>query len=322
MYGKLSRREFLKATAATMAMLSLSSQLPLPRARAQSRLMTEGPNAFTAVASTLPTGNAIMDISAGWDGAQWALDAQGIPHVYDAVQQSWEAFGRGVDTVTKLNDDLYLFRGAEVAIYNTTTNQVSMQLISEVWPQLPPMFTHDLDGATVVFGSIVLFRSGRYVDVNNPTNPQALNTIANWPTDSWPDGVVQRAGTFVVGPGIGLIFSASAGADLLMLTHDDDGKLAVWSGSATSLQDLPFTTQLGDIATQAFTGYILEQPETSAGDSVTVFQGPTVWTVSQNQPLAAAGNAIAAWFPRIVQTPPRSSRQPVEFDGRRDGRAA
>ena len=151
--------------------------------------MTEGPNAFTPVASVLPTGNAIMDISAGWDGTQWAVDAQGIPHVYDGVQQNWETFGRGVDAATLVGDDLYLFRDNEVAIYNTTNNQlVSTQLISEKWPQLPPMFTKDLDGAIAtvrvgnIGGEIFLFHNGRYVNVNEPTAPQLANKISQWPT--------------------------------------------------------------------------------------------------------------------------------------------
>ena len=307
MYGKLSRREFLKATAATMAMLSLSSQLPLPRARAQSKLMTEGPNAFTPVASVLPTGNAIMDISAGWDGTQWAVDAQGIPHVYDGVQQNWETFGRGVDAATLVGDDLYLFRDNEVAIYNTTNNQlVSTQLISEKWPQLPPMFTKDLDGAIAtvrvgnIGGEIFLFHNGRYVNVNEPTTPQLANKISQWPTGS-PDGIIYAAGTM---DSFGVLFLQPTGLDTFIVEPTNGSTIA---SSNNPLSDFYFvlTEEIRDILGEGIDAFAIFPTNNDQDIATSIFRGPALWTfVDQGGPtVTSLGDLVPAWSPRLAHAP-------------------
>ncbi|MEZ4556245.1 MAG: hypothetical protein R2854_07280 [Caldilineaceae bacterium] len=72
-----------------------------------------------------------MDISAGWDGTHWAVDSQGIPHVYDALQGQWQIFGRGVDAAIQTNNQFFLFRGDEVAINTPSTGSLSTNTIAQ-----------------------------------------------------------------------------------------------------------------------------------------------------------------------------------------------
>jgi hypothetical protein len=51
---------------------------------------------FTPIASNTTFG-PLTDISMGWDGTLWGIDAQGAPHVYDAVNDVWAQHGDGID---------------------------------------------------------------------------------------------------------------------------------------------------------------------------------------------------------------------------------
>jgi hypothetical protein len=44
------------------------------------------PPTFTQMPSTLVFGPP-TDISMGWDGTLWAIDASGAPHLFDPIQQ-------------------------------------------------------------------------------------------------------------------------------------------------------------------------------------------------------------------------------------------
>lgn len=128
----LTRRDFLKSSAALVAALSVAAWLPAPqRAGGHTQQLPAqlpaAPGFNLLPSSQLATGQPVADISAGWDGAWWAIDTLGIPHLYDPVQGVWQAFGKGVDAVTMLNDELYFFSGANVAVYNQTTGQVAVQ---------------------------------------------------------------------------------------------------------------------------------------------------------------------------------------------------
>ncbi|MFN8468892.1 MAG: twin-arginine translocation signal domain-containing protein, partial [Caldilineaceae bacterium] len=164
----LTRRDFLKSSAALVAALSVAAWFPAPRRAAgyspQLPAQLPAAPAFTPLPSSqLATGKPVADIAAGWDGTLWAVDSLGIPHLYDPIAAAWQPFGQGVDAATVLNDEIYLFRGPDVAVYNQTTGQTAVQPIAQQWPSLPPSFTTDLDGAAAIDGVIYLYRSSRYV---------------------------------------------------------------------------------------------------------------------------------------------------------------
>ena len=296
MFGQLSRRDFLKGSAALVAALSLASWFPTPRrVRAQSSPLPAAPSFNPLPSSQLVTGQPIADISAGWDGTLWAVDTLGIPHRYDPLQQSWQPFGKGVDAATMVGDDFYLFQGSEVAVYNAAQGLISQQPIAAQWPGLPPSFTSDLDGAFADGTLLYLCRSGRYVSADLSSSPlafsqpTALNTWPGWPTnDPWAQGVVGKAGTWLYSPG--------AGAGLIFPTQTPPVQVLVVDQSATPLAMSELGTMIAgagqfvvDILTAGdFDAYIAQDESDSVPTVNWVFQGPVVWTVTSNQPAAAA----------------------------------
>ena len=65
---------------------------------------------FNLIASTTAFGPPV-DISMGWDGTLWAIDASGAPHLYDPTQNQWNPYGDGVDAVTAIGDTLIISSG-------------------------------------------------------------------------------------------------------------------------------------------------------------------------------------------------------------------
>ncbi len=302
----LTRRDFLKSAAALVAALSAAAWFPAPQRAAGQDLLRPAQlppaPAFTPLPSSqLATGQPIADISAGWDGTLWALDTLGIPHLYDPLAAAWQPFGQGVDAVAVLDDQIYLFRGPDVAVYNQATGQTAIQPIAQQWPDLPPSFTADLDGASALDGVIYLYRVGRYVSTAAPGTPQPMTAAANWPP-AWPDGVVYAAGAITgQAPTYSLVLRPDLQPQVLLLDQSGDA-LAV--AATQPLTNLPLYAELSPVLNAPFDAYIAANLAV-ATQQATVFQGPILWTAATGLPLAPAalGAYVPAWSPVLRQAP-------------------
>ncbi|MCS5692752.1 PQQ-binding-like beta-propeller repeat protein [Cyanobium sp. FGCU-6] len=259
--------------------------------------------------SSLATGEPIADISAGWDGTLWAVDSLGIPHVYDPLQQSWQTYGKGVDAAAKWGDALYLFSGADVAIYDLATSQVTLQTIATLWPDLPPSFTSHLDGASCMGGQLVLFRGGRCVAVANPAAVQTLSELEFWPSQ-WADGVVHAVAGVEPFDGVyqfGFPFFWPPGdttAPVITCVCYEDAQFGVLSALEKDFSRLPLHSALRDVLEQRFDAYI-EYHDVDPSAQGLVFQGPVVWKASSTQPITACplGSFVPLWSPSLCHAP-------------------
>jgi len=134
---RLNRRQFFKLVAfgasavAGLPAIGLASIAAAPSNEAVAA--TEQPQApavpqptFNPIASNTTFG-PLTDISMGWDGTLWGIDAQGAPHVYDEINKVWAQHGEGIDAaaVTPDNITLYLFKSSNVVSVNLSTLQAS-----------------------------------------------------------------------------------------------------------------------------------------------------------------------------------------------------
>ena len=205
--ARLTRRQFFKLSAAgTAALLSLPaaglatiaaepSQAALTSAR-QPQAPTLPQPTFNPIASTTTFG-ALADISMGWDGTLWGIDAQGAPHIYDALNDTWEQHGDGIDAATLTSDaqTLFIFRDGEVIAVNPATRQAgAAKPIAQQWPSLPDSFKFGVAGAAnspTSEGGLVLFNGGRFISTDGSIPLTALTSLANWPqTAKWKEGVI------------------------------------------------------------------------------------------------------------------------------------
>jgi hypothetical protein len=195
----ISRRQFFKLSAfgaGTVAASSLVSIATAPSGEAQAstvephKLAIPQPT-FNPIASTTAFG-PLTDLSAGWDGTLWSIDASGAPHLYDPTTDSWLPFGDGVDAVTAIGNLLYVFRGPYYVTVNLTTNQTSApSLIATTWPSLRDSFKLRVTGAASANGKLVLFNGGWYAYADGSAPPKKLTSLALWPTTpTWADGLV------------------------------------------------------------------------------------------------------------------------------------
>jgi hypothetical protein len=159
--------------------------------RMQSMLPT-----FTPIASNTTFG-PLTDISMGWDGTLWAIDAQGAPHVYDAVNDVWAQHGDGIDAAACSYGGqqlAYLFMGNQVASVSLSMQVSAPKPIGTVWPDLPDSFKLGVIGAAGLQqspGELVLFNGGRYATTDNSVPMGKLTDLAGWPqTANWVDGVI------------------------------------------------------------------------------------------------------------------------------------
>ena len=302
----LTRRDFLKTSAALVAALTAAAWFPAPRRAAgrdlqQPTQLPAAPSFTPLPSSQLPTGQPIADIAAGSDGTLWALDTLGIPHLYDPLAASWQPFGSGVDAAAVLNDVIYLFRGPDVAVYNQTTGQTAVQSIALQWQGLPPSFTADLDGASVIDGVIYLYRSGRYVSTAAPGTVQAMTSAANWPA-AWPDGVIYGGGAIIgEAPTYGLVFRPDLEPQVLQLNQAGS---ALTVGGTAALSALPLYAALAPVLVGGFDAYIAATLAVDTQEA-TVYQGPILWTAATNVPPvpSALGAYVPSWFPVLRQAP-------------------
>lgn len=156
---------------------------------------------FTRINSTTAFG-APADISMGWDGTFWAIDASGAPNLYDPSQNQWSPHGDGVDAVAAVGNTLYLFKNGEsltdlsscgqVIQVDLASNQAGEPAaIGSVWKELPDSFKIGITGAANLAGTLYLFKGGWYLPVSAPAQRALLTTLEGWPTTSnWVDGVI------------------------------------------------------------------------------------------------------------------------------------
>ena len=155
------------------------------------------PATFNPIASTTVFGPP-TDISAGWDGTLWAIDASGAPHLYDALADQWNPHGEGIEAATAIDNTLYVFRSGQYITIDLRHNTVTSgpTSVAEKWPSLPDSFKLRVSGATSSGdGKLVLFNGGWYacIDVNGDgsASPKKLTSLAHWPTEAnWADGLV------------------------------------------------------------------------------------------------------------------------------------
>src|SRR5438552_3533121 len=102
----LSRRQFFKlsafgvsALASTAVGLAAVAAAPTEEALAAAQ-QPERPDVpqptFNPIASNTTFG-PLTDISMGWDGTLWGIDAEGAPHIYDPVNNLWAQHGDSID---------------------------------------------------------------------------------------------------------------------------------------------------------------------------------------------------------------------------------
>src|SRR5262249_5746684 len=168
---RITRRQVFKASAFGAEALPLpavtrASVAAAPSQEAQAatveldKLAVPQPT-FNPIASTTAFG-APTDISSGWDGTLWAIDASGAPHLYDPIANQWNPHGEGIEAATAIGTTLYVCRGGQYVTVELSTNTVTSgpSGVATTWPSLPDSFKLRLTGAANVGGKLVLFSGG------------------------------------------------------------------------------------------------------------------------------------------------------------------
>ena len=206
---RLTRRQFLKIGAFGAGVLALPHNFPnavsnialaavaaapsheaLSAAQQPGGLSMPQPT-FNAIASTTAFGPP-TDLSSGWDGTLWAIDASGSPHLHDPIQDAWLQHGDGIDAAANVNGLLHFFRGNQVLQLDTANNAATLSTIAEIFPKVPDSFKLGVTGAAYVNDVLVLFNGGRYVRADGSAPPKKLTDLPNWPKTNpiWQDGLI------------------------------------------------------------------------------------------------------------------------------------
>ncbi|MEZ4716785.1 MAG: twin-arginine translocation signal domain-containing protein [Caldilineaceae bacterium] len=149
MSKSMSRRDFLKSTAALMAALSLSSWARGAKpTHAANRTLDLPQPSLQETPSALATGALMADIAAGWDGTLWSVDTDGVPHLFDPLTQTWHTFGAGFDAVAWVDGTPYALQGESVLVNGVLESSAGF------WPTLPPSFCCRLTAAAFAARSI------------------------------------------------------------------------------------------------------------------------------------------------------------------------
>jgi len=155
-----------------------------------------GPKCSPIASNT--TFGALTDISMGWDGTLWGIDAQGAPHVYDAINDVWVQHGSGIDAVAGMygggSAAAYVFMGSAVIAFSPELQAGAPQPIGGVWPNLPASFKLGVVGAASLMqspGQLLLVNGGRYVSTDNSVQAGKLTQLPGWPQSAdWAEGIV------------------------------------------------------------------------------------------------------------------------------------
>ena len=104
--------------------------------------------AFAPIASATTFGPP-TDLSMGWDGTLWGIDAQGALHVYDAINDVWTQHSAGIDAAAATYDNryaAYVFMGSQMVTVSPTMQASAPRPIGAVWPDLPELLQTWRDG--------------------------------------------------------------------------------------------------------------------------------------------------------------------------------
>ena len=202
----ITRRDFLRYSAAALGSLWLSSILPPGRAYARGTAQeaaygtsTLQPQ-FTSLSNPSILGTP-ADVAIGPDGATWVIGDSGAPSLYDPVAETWSPYGGGIAAAAYVayRDDNgnYLlapgyFRGGEVFL----AGQPAATAIAARWPgppALPASFQGGVDGAANFANTgTVLFRLGQAAFVLAGGNFGDVRSLASfsggWPGGAWAGG--------------------------------------------------------------------------------------------------------------------------------------
>jgi hypothetical protein len=148
------------------------------------------PPTFTPIPSNLAFGPP-TDISMGWDGTLWAIDATGAPHIFDPINNAWQPHGDGIDAAAWVGTTYYFFRGSQVAMAPYYKDTGTPQSIATLFPLLPDSFKLGVTAAANIGGKLYLFKGGWYLPVDGSAPRAKLTDLKDWPqTPSWVDGVI------------------------------------------------------------------------------------------------------------------------------------
>ena len=306
----MSRRSFLKlnvfgagaVVATSLVTISQPASKAALAAAAQPNRFSLPQPTFKPIASTTAFGTP-TDISMGWDGTLWAIDASGSPHLYDPLQNIWLPHGDGMDGAAHINGVLYFFRGSQVLQLNLSTSVATLSTIAEMFPNLPDSFKLGVVGAANVSGELVLFNGGRYVRTTGAAQPQKLTDLPNWPkTAPWQDGLITSA----FGDGSNLILMNGA-ANLIYVNLLTSPQLS----SAGQVKDI-FNwgdTLPGDWLTAGFDGgfpyYVGTELRYALfkGTAVAQFVAGSTSRVAPTYIPTQYANWPATWHPRLAHAP-------------------
>jgi len=139
----------------------------------------------------------------GWDGTLWGIDAQGAPHIYDAINNAWAQHGDGIDAAAQLGDLLYFFNGNSfvTATQSTDLTISPPKTIAAQWPTLPDSFNLGVVGAGNFNNQgLILFNGGRYISTDGSIPLTSLTSLTHWPqAPAWKDGVIDGVYCTAVG---------------------------------------------------------------------------------------------------------------------------
>ncbi|MCB0159107.1 MAG: PQQ-binding-like beta-propeller repeat protein, partial [Caldilineaceae bacterium] len=296
MAGSMSRRDFLKSTAALMAALSLSSWARgTQTAHARGRTLDLPQPSLQEAPSALASGALMADIAAGWDGTLWSVDTDGVPHLFDPLEQSWHTFGAGFDAVAWLDGTTYAFQGESVLVNGVLESSAGL------WSALPASFLLQVDGAAAFAGELYLFQGGRYVAVAGGNAPVALTSVAGWPmTAAWADGVVDAVG-------VAEVATTGVAAPAILLFRSGE-YVALDPTAKTVSAPQPITALVTDPALLAVVNAGFGSLRVAAGTGgadVIVVQDARIWTLPAGGALGSTyANALAPTrLPRLARAP-------------------
>lgn len=145
---------------------------------------------FTEIPSNLVFGPP-ADISMGWDGTLWAIDASGAPHLFDPVAQQWNPYGAGIDGACLIGSTSYWFHQGQYVSASSGGSVSAPQPVATNWPTLPDSFKLGVVGAANVSGTLYLFKGGWYLAVDGSVPRAKLTDLAHWPqAQNWAPGVI------------------------------------------------------------------------------------------------------------------------------------
>ena len=318
---RLTRRQFFKASvfgagvAAGWPVIGLATVAAVPAQTAQATLRAaaqqpQGPAipqpTFNPIAANTTFG-PLTDISMGWDGTLWGIDAQGAPHIYDSLNDQWAQHGDGIDAaalsvVSPTQQTLYVFKGSNVLPIDAITLKTSAPTtIAALWPNLPDSFKLGVSGAIGIpeRPGLILFNSGRYLSTDGSIPAGKLTDLPGWPqTPTWKDGVIDGA--------ISGNNALMRGDQILQIFIQNN---SVKVGELSPLEVLSLVTPLPlDWAKSGIDAWV---PLTAESGTSLIFKGTAVLAYNIHTNVAAPlsylgsffGNWPTTWNPTLAHAP-------------------